>query len=285
MEGDMTVAVSRPPAWVREARDWADRAVAAGATSVSTRQMAAATQMARDAIRGGWRDRFVRLSLLMGTGLPAMLTPLFRSQSWNGTTYGSTTDANTNFVSGDYTQAAGLRKASNTNAFLDTGVLANFTTAANAHLGFGLLATETRAAAYRCLIGAYNGTANSLAIEVRYPLATQLPCYFTRFGTASDTCGDNIGTGGSALAVGNIVASWPTMYRNGAASGTNATTSQDYPSAHRIYVFANNNANATSINHTDARGGWYSIGLTMTLSQVQAFNAAIGRFYSILGRS
>jgi hypothetical protein len=49
-------------------------------------------------------------------------------------------------------------------------------------------------------------------------------------------------------------------------------------------VFANNNA-GSPINYTNARLGWYSIGSSMTGSQVTAFNTALTRFYTALGRS
>ena len=265
-----------------EAIDWASRVVSNGGTA-SMRTIRAVSRFCSEIQAAGIRDRFHRLNLFCGTGLSSVLVPLYRGQSFGGTTFGGTTDTNVNFVAGDYAETSGLTGNGSTK-YLNTGFPANTIAAGSAHLGIGILAANTLTSA-RTGIGAYNGSTLSFEIAMRNGFASAPCCYFTRFNTASDRFGDDVGTGAATLAAGNIVASWPTMYRNGAASGTTATTSQNYSAAHSFFVFANNNAGGGVISYTDARFGWYSIGSTMTGTQVTAFNAALTRFYTALGRS
>lgn len=272
-----------------DALDWVRRVVAQGGScSQSTLRAVSAFCDAID--RAGIRDRFYRLNLFAGNSdasLAAVRTPLFRGPSLTGTQYGGTTDTNVNFVAGDYAETgggAGLTGNGSTK-YLNTGYPANTLAASNTHLGVGVLATTTQSG-IRTAIGAYNNGANTLEIMLRSSDATARPGIFTRFTTATDRMGENIGTTGAALAAGNNVAAWPTFYRNGVAVGTDATTSQDYPSAHAIWVFANNVAGTTpAINITACRLGWYSIGATMTSTQALAFHNAIAAFSTALSRT
>jgi hypothetical protein len=105
-----------------EALAWRDAVVANGGT-VSASTLAAVTTFCRRIDSAGIRDRFFRLNLFAGTGLPAALVPLFRGQSRTGTQYGNTTDTNTNFVSGDYSESGGLTSNSASTKSLSTGVM------------------------------------------------------------------------------------------------------------------------------------------------------------------
>jgi hypothetical protein len=275
----------RPQAANADAQDWIDRVYANGGT-VSTSTANAVNSFCDAIDAAGIRDRFYRLNLFAGTGLNAALVPVYRGTSLGGTLYGNTTDTNNGpFVSGDYSEATGLYPgATNTSKYLNTGFPANTISAGSAHLGLGILAANTLTG-YRTGIGTYNNAANAFEVGLRSANSTQLTAYFSRFGTATDTFGDNIGVTGSSLAGGNIVAAWPTMYRGGVATGTDATTSQDYPSAHNFYVFANNNSGTSVINYSNPRLGWYSVGETMTSAQAEDFNDALVALYSSLGRS
>lgn len=267
-----------------DAADWANRVRANGGTA-SGSTLNAVSRFCSAIAAAGIRDRFYRLNLFCGTGLEACLVPLYRGQSLGGTQYGNAADANNGpFVSADYNEtgvASGL-KANGTNKFLNTGVAANLLTASDAHLGFGLRATQTGAAGFKTLAGAYNNSTNSLEVAVRRN-DTVRNCIFSRVGTSSDQFGDQ--SLASSLGVGDLVAAWPTFYRNGVASGAGATTSQNYPLAHSIYVFALNQAGTAAINHTDARMNWYSIGLTMTAAQVLSLTSAVAAFNSTLSRT
>ena len=268
-----------------EAVDWATRASAAGG-SVRTTTVRALSDLCADIDRAGIRSKIVRLNLFVG-GFSAVTIPLYRSTSYGGSVVGGTSDTNNSFVSGDYAEtgsSSGLT-GNGTTKYLDTGLNANTYSADNWHIGVGLRATQTGGAAFKCIVGAYNNANNGLELDARRSgtAAGDRAVFFTRFGTASDRFGDDVNT--AALAVGDIVAAWPSMYRDGTASGTTATTSQDYPSAHKIYVFALNNSNSSTINYTDARLNWYSLGQTMTSSEVSSFTTAIQRFNTALSRT
>ena len=267
-----------------EALDWATRASANGGV-ISTTTIRAVSEFCRAVDTAGIRASISRLNLFCGGSLSGALVPLYRSTSFGGTVIGNATDTNVNFVSGDYsdTGATGGIKGNGTNKYLNTGFAANTIAAASMHIGLGVV-TENTLTGARTGIGAYNGSTQSLELGMRSVAATQRSCLWTRFGTASDTFGDNVGTSGASLAVGNIVASWPTMYRNGTTSGTTATTSQDYPSAHSLFVFAISSSGTTPLNHTDARFGWYSIGSIMTAAQVAAYSSALASFKTAIGR-
>jgi hypothetical protein len=269
----------------QEAIDWARRVSANGGT-ISTSVIRAVSDFCAAIDRGGLRDRFARLNVFSGGNLSGALVPLYRSTAFGGTLIGNATDTNVNFVSGDYAEAGASSgiKGNGTTKYLDTGVNANTYSANNWHIGVGLRATQTGSAAFKCLAGAYNNANNGLEIDARRSGTAfgDRAAFFTRFATATDLFGDDVNT--AALATGDIVAAWPSMYRNGTASGITATTSQNYPSAHKIYVFALNNSNSSAINHTDARLNWYSLGQTMTATQVAAFSTAVAALNTALGR-
>jgi len=269
-----------------EAADWANRVRTNGGT-VSGSTLVAVSRFCRAIDAAGIRDRFYRLNLFCGTGLNAALVPLYRGPTRTGAQFGNTTDSNNGpFVSGDYMETgagAGLT-GNGTSKSLDTGYLANTLAASNSHFGVGLLATDSMATADRTLMGAWNGSNNVFELRGRdrgglVPLAATM----TRFATAGDRFGDDITA--SSLAVGNIVAAWPTMYRNGVSSGTDATSSQDFPAATKVYVFNLNNNNAGVTNYTNARLGWYSIGATMTSAQALSYHNALAAFNTALSRT
>jgi hypothetical protein len=270
-----------------DAVEWRTRVLANGGT-VDGATMSAVSQFCRRIDAGGLRDRFYRLNLFCGDGLTAALVPLYRAEGRTATARGNTTDTNNGpFVSADYNNtgsSSGL-KANGTSKFLNTGLAANSVTASNAHLAIGLRATESRAAAFRTAIGAFNNTANALSVELHGTTFRDGSANFTRFGTATDRAGDGFGGATGPLAIGDIIAAYPSMYRNGLATGLTATTSQDYPSAHSIYLFAANNSNFSTINISDARINWYSIGLTMTAAQALSFYNAVAAFNTALSRT
>jgi hypothetical protein len=288
----MSPRLLRPVSGIHpEAMDWRTRVIANGG-SVDGATMSAVSQFCRRIDGSGLRGRFYRLNLFCGNSIEAALVPLYQAESRTASARGNTTDTNTGagpFVSGDYnnTGASSGLKANGTSKFLNTGLAANSVTASNAHLAIGLRQSESRSPAARTAIGSFNGSANSLEIGAH---ASSNPsragsAFFTRFGTSTDCCGDDIGVTPGALAVGDIIAAYPSMYRNGSVTGATATTSQNYPSAHSIYVFANNNQNSSVINYTDARINWYSIGLTMTAAQALSFYNAVAAFNTALSRT
>ena len=267
-----------------EAQDWINRVYANGGT-VSTSTASAVSTFCDAIDAAGIRDRFYRLNLFCGDNLNAALVPLYRGPTFGGTTYGNATDTNNGpFVSGDYSLASGLWPgASNSSKYLNTGYKANTLAASNTHMGLGLLATNTINSSFRTGLGAFSGSSNSLEVILHSAVSGARCASFTRFGTATDTAGDVVFN--ASLTAGSIVAAWPTVYRDGVATGTDATTSQDYPSAHDMFVFANSSGGVTPINYSNPRLGYYSIGATMTSAQALAYSTAMSAFYSAIGRS
>jgi hypothetical protein len=259
-----------------EAIDWASRVVSNGGTA-SIRTIRAVSRFCSEVQAAGIRDRFHRLNLFCGTGLTAVMVPLYRGPSFGGTTFGGSTDSNVNFVSGDYTETSGLTGNASTK-YLNTGVPINTLSASSTHFGVGLLATDV-GIAYKGLIGCFRAGSYDLSLwgarSDGSPTAS-----FGLAGTAK--AGDIVNT--TPLAVGRIVASYPSMFRNGSTSGSTASTSTNATNADSIYVFALNNAGSVG-SYSAARIGFYSYGSTMTSTQVTAFNAALTRFYTALGRS
>ena len=277
----MTLPVFVSETLHHEAIDWATRASANGGV-ISTATIRAVSAFCRAIDAAGIRGKLWRFSPFAGGNLSGCLVPLYRGPAHGGTTYGNATDVNSNFVSADYVDsgATGGLKGNGTNKSLNTGFLANTNAASNTHIAVGIV-TATTLTSYRCPIGVYNGSSHALNIDERRGGGGARSCTFTRVATATDQFGDSVIA--ATLVPGNIVAAWPTMYRNGSASGTDATTSESYPSAHSLSVFALTNV-STPINFTDARLGWYSIGETMTAAQVVEYHNALVALRAALGR-
>ena len=266
-----------------EALDWATRASSNGGT-ISTTTIRAVSDFCAAADRGSFRSAIYRLNLFCGGNLSCALVPLYRGPTFGGTNYGNATDTNVNFVSGDYSEtgATGGLKGNGTNKYLNTGYAANTLAANNTHLGIGMVTANTLTG-FRAAIGAFDGTAQSLEINVRRSSGFgNYSSFFTRYNSSTDQFGDDVVT--STLAAGDLLAAWPKLYRNGTASGITATTSLNYPSAHSIFVFAESSAGTTPSNYTDARLGWYSIGATMTATQAGSYSSALAAFRAQIGR-
>jgi hypothetical protein len=274
-----------PAATHLEALDWASRVTINGG-SVSTETLAAVSAFCNAIDTAGIRDRFGRLNLFAGTGISAALVPLYRGTSRTGTQYGGATDTNSNFVSDDYLETGATSGLTGDGVikYLNTGYPANTLPANNTHLGVGLLGNDPSEIDDRTLLGAWDNAANIVELRERdrggaVPRAATL----TRYGTSGDRFGDDITA--FSLAVGNIVAAWPTMYRNGVSSGADATSSQNFPNATNLFVFALNQNSIGALNRTASRLGWYSIGATMTASQALSYHNALVAFNTTLSRT
>jgi hypothetical protein len=119
-----------------EAQAWRNAVIANGGT-VSGSTLTAVNNFCRSIDAAGIRDRFYRLNLFAGTGLPAALVPLYRGQSLTGTQFGNTTDTNNGpFVSGDYaeTGASGGLTSNGTSKHLNTGLKADALGQTDRHL-------------------------------------------------------------------------------------------------------------------------------------------------------
>jgi hypothetical protein len=272
-----------------EAASWATRVTASGGT-VSGSTLAAVSKFCRDIAAAGIRDKFYRLNLFCGGNLSSALVPLYRAESSTASVRGNSTDTNNNFVSGDFNNtgsSAGLTGNGSTK-YLNTGYPANTLAAANTHLGISLLGADTSASGDRTAIGAYSTTNSSIfVVDVRGVA-----------GRALGACGlglyINNGAGffgevlnNASMSVGNILASAGTQYRNGSSVGGAPVGLTNYPSAHSLYLFANNDAigGGAAVNFSNARLGGYSIGASMTAAQVVSFSNAMNTFNTALSRT
>jgi hypothetical protein len=245
----------------------------------------------------GLRDRFYRLNLFCGTGLSACLVPLYRGPSLGGTQYGNATDTNNGpFVSGDYSESAGLGRLVGEAKRLDTGLATS--ALPPGVIGSGHLAvwhgplTGAFAATGESdpvLIGAFNGAVDRVGISLTFRSATS-GNNSNRWGrgtVATESSGVIGLTKPSAFLLGQRTSATNLeLWRNGAIVGTNATSTTGIAGiTHSILVFGYNNSGtaAGELNALLLRG--YSVGDDMTSSQVLAFRAAWSAFNTALGRT
>jgi len=282
-------------AWHPEAVDWRARVIRNGG-NVSDFTARAVSNFCTAIDGAALRDRFYRLNLFCGNGLSSALVPLYRGPVSGGTVaagtlFGNATDTNNNFVSADYNEtgnACGLN-GNGTNKSLNTGLNASaFSSFRNLHMGIGLRKTTT-GTGFRVGIGAFRFSPSTLewSIKVRRGDANVAGnCMFGNYITSSHTCGDSVS--GSALRTGNIIASWPTMSRQGDRSGVAATAGQNITGAAPFFVFAMIDSDPSAlgvVDHSDIRLDWYSLGLSLSDSDRVVFNSILTEFQTALNRS
>lgn len=279
-----------------DAAAWATRVVANGG-SVSGTTLSAVSKFCASIASAGIRDRFYRLNLFCGTGLAACLVPLYRGPSLGGTLYGNATDTNNGpFVSGDYSESAGLSRVVAEAKRLDTGL-------ATSALPSGVIASGHLAAWHGpltgsfaatgdsdpALIGAHNGSTDRVSLQLSFRSATNGNDNgrLGRVTTVTESSGAIGLTKPSAfLLAQRTSATNLEMWRNGAIVGTNSTSTTGILGiTHSILVFGFNNSGTPGgeLNALLLRG--YSVGDDMTSSQVLAFRAAWSTFNTALGRT
>ena len=268
-----------------EALAWRDAVIANGGT-VSASTMTAVTTFCRSIDSAGIRDRFFRLNLFCGTGLPACLVPLYRGPSQGGTQYGNTTDTNANFVSGDYveTGATGGLTGNGTSKSLLTGAsIMNNATAANAHASVYGADLAAGSSTDRNPLGVLDaGLANSVILHMRSAGSNANRAYIadlTNFASGSpvSTAGHILWTATSATDMRLYVAASQTA-SVAANRGSSSLASAS------VGVFHANN-NGVPVNYSAARLMGYSLGLGMTAAQAAAFYSAMQAFQTSLGRN
>ncbi len=275
-----------------DALDWVTRVTTNGGT-VSSNTLAAVSTFCASINAAGIRDRFYRLNLFCGDQLAAALVPLYRAESLTASARGLVTDTNNNFVGTDFNNtgsSAGLQGNGSTKSLL-TGVPGNVTAAANLHLSADIRSANTQTS-FRSIISVYRarqaGETGSFGgwlanLDARTG-STNRCCTFGVYGPYSGDFGTLINA--SDIGAGHLVGAWPTFYRNGAPEGTDATTSITYPDAHGFAVFGGAHGAAQTVGErVNARISAYSIGQTMTASQVSAYTTAMSAFRSALNRT
>jgi hypothetical protein len=266
-----------------DARDWRNRVVTNGGT-VSAATLNAVSVFCASAASGGWRDRFLRLNLFCGVSdasLFAVRTPLFRGQSLGGTQYGNAMDTNNSFVQGDYTEtgSAGGLLGNTSTKYLQTGLAVNTLTVGDRHISAyevvrsggtyqTFLGTESVSTGSNQFLLWYGG--NSSVVQLGFSIGG------TSINSSSTT------TGGHWLGT-NINSSAGTLYKNGAIDAFTTGTPAN-PGSQEFYIFAVNRLGSATGLYAGRLGG-YSIGLSMTPTQVSSFYSAMQAFQTALTRN
>jgi len=263
-----------------EAQTWRNAVIANGGT-VSGSTLTAVSNFCRSIDAAGLRDRFYRLNLFAGTGLNACLVPLYRGPVRGGTTFGNTTDTNTNFVSGDYveTGSTGGLKGS-TNKRLDTGFATNsLPDASSRH--FSAYERVKSTGTFDSSLGGGTG-APSYSFMV---LRTVNPATTYNLSTNGAEVSDSSYTSGGAHWIGqNSTLTAMQLYKNGATPATATSAANSVNSSPAIAIFCDNN-NGSFGNFSNATLCGYSIGLHFTDAQAASYNTAIHTFNTTLGRN
>jgi hypothetical protein len=273
-----------------EALAWRSAVTANGGT-VSASTMTAVTAFCKSIdATAGLRACFYRLNLFCGTGLEACLVPLYRAPASSGTQYGNTTDTNSNFVSGDYTETgtSGGLVGNGSTKRLSTGLdaLTAGISHDNTHHSWYSRAQMT---ANNCVIGAFGGGVGAQTWQsLSFGGLSQL---FYRSGGASN-CGLEGVTWSGANRSGHLIVlrggSDAKLYRNGTdlnstVTITNTTTWASV-SPGSLFVFARNNS-GTADQFLAATLQGYSVGVAMTAAQASAYYTAMQTFQTALGRN
>lgn len=279
-----------------EARNWVQRAVAnGGSVSVST-QIAVSNFCNEIDNASGLRGAITRLNLFCGDNLSAALVPLYLAESFGAAAKGNTTDTNNNFVSGDYNATGtngGLGKASNTNAYLNTGLAWSAVGSAfSGHLSASGKNLET--SGDTMFLGVYDagvsatGSINTLDICTAYLTGTDDRAYRNNDtvsgGGAPAIPQTSLTTSESHLLGTRTANNSASLYRNGTSVSTKTGTVTSNVNTRPFFVFALNNT-GTPGNYTSARLRMYSIGSGITASQAAAFATAVANFNTALGRT
>jgi hypothetical protein len=265
--------------WNADAADWIKR-VEANSGSVSTATANAVTTFCNAVDAAGIRDKFYRLNLFCGTGLNACLVPLYRAPSLSGTQYGNATDTNNGpFVSDDYveTGASGGLTGNGTSKYLNTGLSPSFAgSTGDIHAASFAMTLDLNSS----LLGVFDTGAPILYIDFFVSPAGAV-LYYTHntvdyvFRQAPATPGFFLGTGIATR----------TIYKNGVSLSTATSGSNpNITTSDTVFVFGFNN-NSVAAGFSDGRQAAYSFGLSMTATQVTAYNAAMQAFQTALGRN
>jgi hypothetical protein len=266
-----------------DARDWRDRVVANGGT-VSAATLNAVSVFCAAIVSAGIRDRFLRLNLFCGdsdSSLFAVRTPLYRGQSLGGTQLGNAMDTNNNFVAGDYTEtgsAGGLRGNTSTK-YLQTGLAVNALTVGDRHVS--AYETVRSGGTFQTLLGTESGSIGNNQFLLWYGGNAAAVQFGFHVGGASLNSATT-STGGHWLGT-NINNQAGTIFKNAAIEGTASNTAAS-PGSQEFYVFAINRLGSPAGLYAGRLGG-YSIGLSMTPTQVSSFYSAMQAFQTSLARN
>ncbi len=230
----------------------------------------------------GLRTKFYRLNLFCGSNLTSCLIPLYISTSWLSPNYGFLTDTNYNFDSNDYTEtgSSGGLLGNGSTKYLDTKLTLNEAGAVGHVSCYHKGAMNTASA--NVLIRGGDGT-NTIGLDVQSAAQGGL---IRGFWSPANVASFSTNSGGHYV----ITRRSPTdmvLYTNGSTTrgDSTVTTNVSFPvSSWSLYVFALNNVGvASSLCPTRIQG--YSVGASMTASEVSSFSTIMQTFQTSLGRN
>jgi hypothetical protein len=272
-----------------EAQDWIDRVYGNGGT-VSSSTASAANDFCNSIDAAGIRDRFYRLNIFAGTGLNACLVPLYLGPTSRGIRYGNTTDTNVGpFVSGDYSEGAGLQSLASTK-YLNTGLATDAMPASvyeSMHLSAWHGPTQSTVSSPQ-LLGVYNGTTDRWSISIGVSTSSALSDQ-ARLGKANALSSTTTiqGSRPSAfLLATRTSATNLVLYRNAVSDGVLSTSVTGIASSNLPFYVFRTNLSGTDFGDPGVYAmRMYSIGDDMTQQQVASFHAALSAFNTALGRT
>jgi len=294
----MSPRLLRPRSTVHaEAAAWAARVVANGGT-VSGLTLSAVSKFCAAIASAGIRDRFYRLNLFCGgtsgtaVGLNSALVPLYRGPSLGGTQYGGATDTNFGglFVPANYneTGASGGLLGNASTKYLATGLGQNFSATKHVSVFPTVLGTSQ----FRTYIGAAQASVPGVGQTGSFFIENRASSTVFKFKSSADNANEEAATSDVTVAakdfivasVDSIGSGGAILYVNGILSATAIGRDSSFSSS-QFGIFCAIQASNTAVNVTNARIAGYSIGLSMTSSQVSAFNTAMQSFQTALTRN
>lgn len=258
--------------------DWRNRVIQAGGT-IAADILAAHDDFAYALDAAGLLPKIYRLNTFSGDSFTSALVPFIR-------TVGYSADRNTAFVSGDWSQANGLKGDGSTKS-LSTGIQDIWLIYSDLTLFF-YGKTYEQTATTNLGIGVLNATtAPQLWLSVRRALATAVPSFVAAAtGSSNKELGFGISRsqgfiGGTATSLGPL----KTFFQGNLENQQNAGLNRTAPTtsvARDLFVFANNAGTANS--HTASHGWGYGIMLGVTDDQMWDLHRALYNLFIALGR-
>lgn len=266
-----------------EAADWANRVRTNGGT-VSGSTLSAVDKFVKSIHQNGLRSKLVRVNLMCGSNLNAVLVPLFRATSRTGTQLGNATDTNDNFTNDHYAENSGL-VGNASNRRLATG-LARSSVSADASLHMGVFLHSRDTNQFRQYIrfsaaatGFSQGGLDSRANPAKVVFQNSAAASTGETGEADHAGGDFVVgcTSGAGAGLSRL-------YVNGTSAATGTGVNSSAVNA-GIALFARQNASNSAWDlHSNARIGGYTIGLNLDDTESSAYATIWDTFLKALGR-
>jgi hypothetical protein len=232
----------------------------------------------------GLRSKLVRVNLMCGSNVSAVVVPLYRGTSRTGTQLGNATDANDNFTNDHYSENSGLL-GNASNRRLLTG-LTRAAVSGSASLHAGIFAFTRGGGAFRQYIvcsAAATGF-NQTSLDTR---ANPANVAFANASSGSTGNTTDIAHAAKDFIVGcvsGVGASLLRMYINGTSVGTGTGVDSSANTA-QFALFARRREDTGAWDlHSDARIGGYTIGLNLDDTESAAYATIWDTFLKALGR-